>query len=107
MWGTATAFPGAGANSARPVVILSGCIVVALTWMASSAEAQVPCGQPSGETARELIQLADCYRGTNQMVRASDALNRALETSPTAAETIAIHARLAAVLTSLGDYQNA
>jgi CHAT domain-containing protein len=106
MWGIATASTGGRATRPRRIVVSLRWLFIALALAACRAEAQLSCGQPSNESARELIQLADCYQATNQSVRALDTLNRALETSRAASETIAIHARLAAVLASLGEYDS-
>ena len=111
MWGILTALVGARATSARRAVMRLGFLFAVLVATASGAHAQLECSQPGGASAHDWVQLADCYRTTNQMVRSLDALNRALEASSgaagAAAETIAIHARLAAVLGSLGEYQDA
>jgi CHAT domain-containing protein len=111
MWGILIALFGARATSAGRAVMRLGFLFVVLVVRASGAHAQLECSQPGGASAYDLVQLADCYRTTNQMVRSLDALNRALEASSgaagDAAETIAIHARLAAVLGSLGEYQDA
>jgi CHAT domain-containing protein len=79
--------------------------------MALPAFAALDCVELQGATTPDPLAVADCYRASHQPTRALDVLYAELETTPTGAgaepRTLAIYARIAAVLASLGEYRSA
>jgi CHAT domain-containing protein len=85
-------------------------LLVALA-AALPAFADPDCAGPPGAAAPDPLAIADCYRAGQQPTRALDVLYAELESTPTGAgtapRTLAIHARIAAALASLGEYRSA
>jgi CHAT domain-containing protein len=79
--------------------------------MASPVFAELDCAALQSAVASDPLTIADCYRAGQQPTRALDVLYTELAASPTGPgtepRTLAIHARIAAALASLGEYQSA
>jgi CHAT domain-containing protein len=91
--------------------VVRGVLLAGALTTASSAFADLDCAALQGAAAPDRLAIADCYRAGHQPTRALDVLYAELAATPTGSgtelRTLAIHARIAAVLASLGEYQNA